>query len=102
MAVKTMSLAMHKCCQNNGIALTDIDIVIPHQANQRITNAVEQRLKLPAGFIYSNIATYGNTSACTIPIGLAEELPNGTSNRKIGLCAFGGGFTAGAALLTIR
>ncbi|MBP9743406.1 MAG: hypothetical protein KBD37_08610, partial [Burkholderiales bacterium] len=101
-AVKAMSLAMHKCCYNSKIQLTDIDVVIPHQANQRITNAVEQRLKLPRGFIYSNIAVYGNTSACTIPIAMAEVLPNEQSKRKVGLCSFGGGFTTGAALLTVR
>ncbi len=101
-AVKTMALAMHKCCQKNGIELTDIDIVVPHQANQRILNAVEHRLKLPTGFIYSNIAKYGNTSSCTIPIGLAEVLPNTNSKSLIGLCAFGSGFTAGAAILTMR
>ena len=97
-----MSLAMHKCCQRSGIELTDIDVVIPHQANQRILNAVEHRLKLPTGFIYSNIADYGNTSSCTIPIGLAEVLPSTKSTNLVGLCAFGGGFTAGAALLTVR
>lgn len=101
-AVKAMSLAMHKCCRNSNIQLTDIDVVIPHQANQRITSAVEHRLHLPHDFIYSNIATYGNTSACTIPIGMAEVLPTEVSGHKIGLCAFGGGFTTGAALLTIR
>jgi 2-oxoisovalerate dehydrogenase E1 component len=101
-AVKTMSLSMHKCCSNSGIELTDIDVVVPHQANQRITSAVEHRLKLPKDFIFSNIATYGNTSSCTIPIGLAEVLPNEKNANKIGLCAFGGGFTAGAALLTMR
>ena len=101
-AVKTMSLSMHKCCSNSGIQLTDMDVVVPHQANQRITYAVEHRLKLPKDFIFSNIATYGNTSACTITIGLAEVLPDEKSGARVGLCAFGGGFTAGAALLTMR
>lgn len=100
-AVKTMSLAMHKCCVERGIALTDIDFVVPHQANQRILNAVEYRLKLPQGFIYSNIAKFGNTSSCTIPIGLAEVLPTTETGNIVGLCAFGGGFTAGAAILTV-
>ncbi len=100
-AVKTMALSMHKCCANSGIELTDIDVVIPHQANQRITSAVESRLHLPKNFIFSNIATYGNTSSCTIPIGLAEALHNQKSGAKVGLCSFGGGFTAGAAILTM-
>ena len=101
-AVKTMAISMHKCCASSGIELTDIDVVIPHQANQRITSAVEARLHLPKDFIFSNIATYGNTSSCTIPIGLAEVLPTEKSGAKVGLCAFGGGFTAGAAILTMR
>ena len=101
-AVKTMALSMHKCCTSSGIELTDINVVIPHQANQRITSAVESRLHLPKDFIFSNIATYGNTSSCTIPIGLAEVLPTTKTGAKVGLCAFGAGFTAGAAILTMR
>ena len=101
-AVKTMALSMHKCCASGGIKLTDIDVVIPHQANQRITSAVESRLHLPKDFIFSNIAIYGNTSSCTIPIGLAEVLPNEKPGAKVGICAFGGGFTAGAAIITMR
>ncbi len=100
-AVKTMSLAMNKCCVDQGILLTDMDFVVPHQANQRILNAVEHRLKLPKGFIYSNIAKFGNTSSCTIPIGLSEILPITKTGNIVGLCAFGGGFTAGAAILTV-
>ena len=101
-AVKTMSMIMHKCCQQNGIALNKVDLVIPHQANQRISNAVEKHLKMNPGTLYSNITHYGNTSSCTIPIALSETLTKQGSNKKVALCAFGSGFTAAAALMTTR
>jgi 2-oxoisovalerate dehydrogenase E1 component len=99
-AVKNMSTIMSKCCQQGNTALNNIDLVIPHQANQRISNAVEKRLKINPGTLHSNIAHYGNTSSCTIPIALAETLSNQKKNSKIALCAFGSGFTAAAAILT--
>ena len=101
-AVKTMSMAIHKCCQLAGREVNSIDLVVPHQANQRILTAVESRLKLPHGIMFSNIANYGNTSSCTIPIALSEALAENKQQKQIALCAFGAGFTAGAALLTQR
>ena len=100
LAVKTMSMIMHKCCQQNQIALNSIDLVIPHQANQRISNAVEKRLKMQPGTLYSNIANYGNTSSCTIPIALGETLNQQAKGKRVALCAFGAGLTAAAAILT--
>lgn len=101
-AVKTMSMIMHQCCQKHGIALNKVDLVIPHQANQRISNAVEKHLKMKPGTLYSNITNYGNTSSCTIPIALSETLAKQGSNKKVALCAFGSGFTAAAALMTTK
>ncbi|MFZ9035267.1 MAG: beta-ketoacyl-ACP synthase 3 [Francisellaceae bacterium] len=101
-AVKTMSMIMHKCCQQNGVALNSVDLVIPHQANQRISNAVEKRLNMTPGTLYSNIARYGNTSSCTIPIALSETLETQKSENRVALCAFGAGFTAAAALLSVK
>jgi 2-oxoisovalerate dehydrogenase E1 component len=101
-AVKTMAMVTNKCCQQDGIELSDISLVIPHQANQRIIDAIERRLNMQPGSMYSNIATYGNTSSCTIPIAMAETLGNVTTSQRVILSAFGGGFTAGAALLTAR
>lgn len=101
-AVRTMSMVMHQCCQKYGIALNKIDLMIPHQANQRISNAVEKYLKIKPGTLYSNINYYGNTSSCTIPIALNETLARQGSNKKIALCAFGSGFTAAAALITTK
>lgn len=101
-AVKTMSLVTHKCCQNDGVELADITLVIPHQANQRIIDAIERRLNMQAGSMYSNISNYGNTSSCTIPIAMSETLNSTKPGNRVILSAFGGGFTAGAALLTAR
>ncbi len=101
-AVKTMSMAIHKCCQLANRDVGSINLVVPHQANQRILSAVESRLKLPHGIMFSNIANYGNTSSCTIPIALSEALAENKHQKQIALCAFGAGFTAGAALLTQR
>lgn len=101
-AVKTMSMAIHKCCQLANVEVATINLAVPHQANQRILSAVESRLKLPDGIMFSNIANYGNTSSCTIPIALSEALAEQKHQKNIALCAFGGGFTAGAALLTLR
>ena len=100
-AVKTMSMIMHKCCHQGHLSLDNIDLIIPHQANQRISNAVEKRLKIKPGVMYSNIANYGNTSSCTIPIALGETLLGQKKDNKIALCAFGSGFTAAAAILTM-
>ena len=99
-AVKTMSTLMHQACQKANLTLNDFSLIVPHQANQRIISAIEKRLKLEQGTLYSNIANYGNTSSCTIPIALAETLDHCQEKEKIALCAFGAGFTAGASILT--
>ncbi len=101
-AVKTMSMAIHKCCQLANVEVSSINLAVPHQANQRILSAVESRLKLPEGIMFSNIAEYGNTSSCTIPIALNQALAENKHQQVIALCAFGGGFTSGAALLKLR
>jgi 2-oxoisovalerate dehydrogenase E1 component len=101
-AVRSMVVAIHKCCQDFGIDFNALDLVVSHQANQRILDAVGRQMGFKPESLYTNISRYGNTSSCTIPTALAETLNTQTSNNKIALCAFGGGFTSGAALLTIR
>ncbi len=100
-AVKAMSLALEHSCQEAGLTLGDLAIVIPHQANQRILDAVGRRLNLPTDKIFSNIRDVGNTSSNTIPLSLYQNLPRSRSGDRIGLCAFGGGFTYGATILEI-
>ena len=84
-----------------GMTSADLDLVIPHQANERITEAVRKRLGLPAERVFSNIAKYGNTTAASIPIALSEAVGAGQVERGSVVClaAFGSGFTWGASLL---
>ncbi len=98
-AVRRMGAALKRACRSHQLSVNDLDLVIAHQANQRILDAVGQRLKLPPERLYSNVRDLGNTSSSTIPICLAEIFPALRSGQKIGLAAFGGGFTFGAALL---
>jgi len=98
-AVKHMAMILYKCCQRSNLTLEDLDLVIPHQANQRISHAIEKKLKLKKGSLFSNIARYGNTSSCTIPIGMSETMHECKTGENIALCAFGSGFTYGAITL---
>jgi 3-oxoacyl-[acyl-carrier-protein] synthase III len=85
----------------NGLQSADIDLLIPHQANLRISQMVQQRLKLRDDQVYNNIQKYGNTTAASIPIALCEAWESGKvkDNDLICLAAFGSGFTWGSALL---
>jgi 3-oxoacyl-[acyl-carrier-protein] synthase-3 len=76
-------------------------MVIPHQANDRITEAVQMRLGLPKQKVFSNIHKYGNTTAASIPIALAEALEQGLikDGDLVSLAAFGSGFTWAASLV---
>ena len=84
-----------------GVAPSDVDLFIPHQANERITEGVRKRLGVEPEKVYSNIARYGNTTAASIPIALSEAVAAGTVERGSLVClaAFGSGFTWAASLL---
>ncbi len=88
-------------CRQLGMEPQNLDLVVPHQANQRIINALRQRMKLAEDQVYSNIGHSGNTSSSTIPLCLEELLPLATAGQKWGLTAFGGGFTFGGAVLEV-
>lgn len=100
-AVRSMAEISGEMLKKAGCAIEDVDLVIPHQANQRITDAVASRLGVPEDKVYSNIAQHGNTSSASIPIALDECLQSG----KIGegslvlLTAFGGGVTWGGTVI---
>lgn len=81
---------------------SDIDMLIPHQANLRISQLVQRKLGLRDDKVYNNIHKYGNTTAASIPIALSEAYHGGLiqKNDLVCLAAFGSGFTWGAALLT--
>jgi len=100
-AVSRMPEAVMESLEANGLTTADIDLLIPHQANLRISQMVQRRLDLADDRVFNNIQRYGNTTAATIPIALAEAVREGRLERGDLLCltAFGSGFTWGASLV---
>jgi 3-oxoacyl-[acyl-carrier-protein] synthase-3 len=101
LAVKSMADAAEEAIAEAGVTPEDIDIMIPHQANTRIIDAVVKRLRFPDEKVFVNIHKYGNTSAASIPIAIAEAAEQGRLKKgdRVLLCAFGAGFTWGAAVM---
>jgi 3-oxoacyl-[acyl-carrier-protein] synthase-3 len=85
----------------NGLTPAELDLLIPHQANLRIAQFVQQKLGLRDDQVYNNIQYYGNTTAASVPIALCEAWEKGLIKEKqlICLAAFGSGFTWASALL---
>lgn len=100
-AIKNMSEVAREALSSNGYKISDVDILIPHQANKRIIDAVAENLKIPQEKIFINIEKYGNTSAASIPLALDEALKGGRIKKGdlILMVAFGGGLTWGSALI---
>jgi 2-oxoisovalerate dehydrogenase E1 component len=95
-AVRSMLASLNRVCQRQGIRIDDLNLIVPHQANQRIIDAIQNRVGVS---VYSNIRNHGNTSSTSIPLCLSEVLPQTAKGDRLGLCAFGGGFTFGASIL---
>ena len=85
----------------NGLSTTDINLLIPHQANLRISQFVQQKLGLRDDQVFNNIQKYGNTTAASIPIALCEAWQEGKVKEGDLVCmaAFGSGFTWASALI---
>lgn len=100
-AVKAMGGAATKILKICNVDSSEIDLMIPHQANIRIIEATAKRINLPMDRVYVNIHKYGNTSAASIPIALDEAVREGRikDGDKIVLVSFGAGFTWGATLI---
>jgi 3-oxoacyl-[acyl-carrier-protein] synthase III len=100
-AVRSMADISAEMLEKAGYSVEDVDIVIPHQANQRITDAVANRLGVPDEKVYSNIAEHGNTSSASIPIALDECIQSGRikEGSLVLLTAFGGGVTWGGTVI---
>jgi 3-oxoacyl-[acyl-carrier-protein] synthase III len=98
-AVTKMGESSAKVVDEAGWTLADVDILIPHQANQRIIDATARRLRLDDSKVFVNIHAYGNTSAATIPVALTEalEADRVAPGANVVFAAFGGGLTWGAA-----
>lgn len=100
-AVRSMAEISAEMLDQAGYSVDDVDIVIPHQANQRITDAVASRLGVAEEKVYSNIAEHGNTSSASIPIAMDECIESGKikEGSLVLLTAFGGGVTWGGTVL---
>ncbi|WP_034600864.1 beta-ketoacyl-ACP synthase III [Clostridiisalibacter paucivorans] len=100
-AVKIMDEASKKVIQKSGLELSDIDYLIPHQANIRIINAARKRLKMTEDKVFVNLDKYGNMSAASIPVALDEALKKGNikNGDNVLLVGFGGGLTWGSCVL---
>jgi 3-oxoacyl-[acyl-carrier-protein] synthase III len=85
----------------NGCTIDDLDLLVPHQANLRISNYLKEQLKLQDHQVYNNIMRYGNTTAASIPIALSEAKLEGylKDDTLVCLAAFGSGFTWASALI---
>ena len=100
-AVQKMADVAEQVLTRNGLSGKDVKMMVPHQANLRIIDAVAKRLGLDPGKVYININKYGNTTAATIPMALSEAHLEGKLKKGdlVVLATFGAGFTWGSALL---
>ena len=100
-AVTNFPAVINEVLNDAGYTTRDVDLVIPHQANERITEAVQARLELPREKVFRNIHKYGNTTAASIPIALNEAIEEGLikNGHLVCLASFGSGFTWAATLL---
>lgn len=100
-AVQRFSEVIMEGLKANGLEVSDIDMLIPHQANLRISQFIQQKFKLKDEQVYNNIQKYGNTTAASIPIALTEAWENGKIKEGdlVVLAAFGSGFTWASAVI---
>jgi 3-oxoacyl-[acyl-carrier-protein] synthase-3 len=100
-AVRSMAEISRDVLEKAGHKPEDVDLFIPHQANQRITEAVADRLNVDSSKVYSNIAVHGNTSSASIPIALDECVQSGRVKEGdlVMMASFGGGATWGGVLI---
>lgn len=100
-AVKGMAKEVRKVLADLGLSNENINLIIPHQANQRIIESLAHHLSVPMSQVAMNIQNYGNTSAATIPVALVEALEVGRikAGDRVLLAAFGAGLTRGAGMI---
>jgi 3-oxoacyl-[acyl-carrier-protein] synthase-3 len=100
-AVRSMSDISKQVLCEAGLTTEDVNLFIPHQANQRITEAVANMLKVDPALVYSNISQHGNTSSASIPICLDECVQAGRIKKDdiVLMASFGGGFTWGGVVM---
>ncbi|HWV34970.1 MAG TPA: beta-ketoacyl-ACP synthase III [Thermomicrobiales bacterium] len=100
-AVQVMGDAALKSIEKAGLTLEDVDMLIPHQANARIISAAQRQLQLPEDKVWVNLDRYGNTSAGSVPIAMAEAAEAGALKEgdNVVLVAFGAGLAWAAGLV---
>lgn len=100
-ATRVMGKAAKQACEKAGVAVEEIDLFIPHQANMRIIESASKALKISDDKVFTNLDKYGNTSAASIPIALCEAIEAGRVNSKdkLVMVGFGGGLTWGATVV---
>jgi 3-oxoacyl-[acyl-carrier-protein] synthase III len=100
-AVTRFPEVIQEALEKNGYKPDDLDMLIPHQANLRITSYIQQKMGIPSEKVMSNIHKYGNTTAASVPIALSEAVEEGRIKKGdlVCLAAFGSGFTWASALI---
>jgi 3-oxoacyl-[acyl-carrier-protein] synthase 3 1 len=100
-AVVRFSEVIMEGLKTNNLTKEDINLLIPHQANLRISQFIQQKFQLTDSQVFNNIQKYGNTTAASIPIALAEAVEQGRikENDLVVLAAFGSGFTWGSVII---
>ncbi|HEY4839281.1 MAG TPA: beta-ketoacyl-ACP synthase III [Candidatus Acidoferrales bacterium] len=100
-AVRRMAETSAKILADNGVSIDDLALVVPHQANLRIIQAMQQRLGVPDEKVVVSIDRYGNTTAATLPLGLQDAVASGRLKKGdlVLLVTVGAGYTTGSVLL---
>lgn len=100
-AVKNLSAACEQALAHNHLTADDVNLVVAHQANLRIVEGVAARVGVPLERFFLNLSRYGNTSSASVPIALDEAVRQGKCkiNDNVLMCAFGGGFAWGSAVM---
>lgn len=100
-AVVRFAEVINEGLQTNNLKASDIDMLIPHQANLRISQFIQKKMRLSDDQVFNNIQKYGNTTAASIPIALSEAWEQGKIKKGdlVVLAAFGSGFTWGSAII---
>ena len=100
-AIRRFCEVINEGLKTNNLEVSDIDMLVPHQANLRISQYIQKKFQLSDGQVFNNIEHYGNTTAASIPIALSEACAKGKikSGDNVVLAAFGSGFTWGSVIL---
>ncbi|MEA3493579.1 MAG: beta-ketoacyl-ACP synthase III [Candidatus Margulisiibacteriota bacterium] len=100
-AVRVLEESLYGALEKANLKVSDIDLLIPHQANSRIIDHVSKKMGLPKEKVYVNLHRYGNTSAASIPLALDEALSDGKIKKGnvVALSGFGAGLTCGANII---